>query len=94
MSLDPLPLTDAQRGALRGRGILDAEQLQGMLAVASVRPALAALLGLSVEDLAPLDAALAAAGRDPQALAPFEQPPSGVHHPEDAAAMGPGETEG
>ena len=93
MSLDALPLTDAQQRALRERGIVDAEQLQGMLASAAVRPALAGLLGLSVDGLAPLDAALAAEGLDPHTLAPFERPPSGVYHPDDALVMDATETE-
>ena len=85
MSLDALPLTEAQRDTLRSRGIVQAQQLQGMLAVASVRPALAGLLGMSVDGLAPLDAALAASGHAPDALEPFQMPPSGVPLPDGSA---------
>ncbi len=94
MSLETLPLTDAQRGALRERGIVDADQLQGMLAVSSVRSALAGLLGLPVDALSTLDNALASRGQAPDALEPFERPPSGVPHPEhdqEMAATGAGE---
>ena len=66
-------------------GIIEASQLQGMLAHAGVRARLGGLLGLDEAGLAALGARLAAGDLDPAALTPPVRPPSGVHLPGERA---------
>jgi hypothetical protein len=62
-------------------GIVDAYQLQGMLAHPQVRLQVGALLRLDPAALANLDARLAADGLDPAAITPAVLPPAGVGSP-------------
>ena len=86
MNLDDLPLDEKQRARLAALGVVDATQLQGMLAVPAVAAHLGAALGLDATELTRLGDRLAAAGLDPQAVPPEPPRRSGVDLPRDDKA--------